>query len=238
MFNKQDSQRTEPTPSTPVAESRNPSPVVQSSVNRILKGSRLSGNVQIDCDMELSGEVEGNITSETNSNIVIKGLCKGGIATKEGSVKVEGELRGGDIVAGQDVAITGKFAGGKVSALGKILVNGEFNGVLEAKEIEVGPSAKGAGRLLYRDSISVAKGAQLEGEIARVVQEKPAKQPTQKLASKASGKVAGAVAKPATEVRQKSLVDSSAKTGDKVAEKVVSMAGGESDRSKAAGSTT
>jgi hypothetical protein len=52
------------------------------NVNTILKGSKLSGDIHVTCDLELSGDVEGNITSEQDSNIVIKGTCKGNIKTR------------------------------------------------------------------------------------------------------------------------------------------------------------
>jgi len=47
------------------------------SVNTILRGSKLTGNINVTCDLELSGDVEGNITSEQDSSIVIKGSCRG-----------------------------------------------------------------------------------------------------------------------------------------------------------------
>ncbi len=61
-------------------------------VNTILKGSKLVGDINVTCDLKLSGDVEGNITSEGKSDIVIQGICKGNIITKEGSVDIEGEL--------------------------------------------------------------------------------------------------------------------------------------------------
>ncbi len=137
-------------------------------VNTILKGSRLTGDINISCDLELSGEVEGNISSEQGSNIIIKGSCKGSIKTREGSVDVEGELINGDIISGGDVKITGKFDGGKVEAKGKIYVNGEFNGKLESSEIEIGPTGRGKGELFYRQYISVSKGANIDAQINKV----------------------------------------------------------------------
>src|SRR4030067_1919191 len=100
-------------------------------INTILKGSKLTGDININYDLELSGEVEGNISSEQNSNIVIKGVCKGNITTKEGNVEIEGEMLKGDIVAGGDVKITGKVNGGMVKAKGKISAHGEFKGKVE-----------------------------------------------------------------------------------------------------------
>lgn len=144
-------------------------PVIDSvsgqKVNTILKGSKLTGDINISCDMELSGEVEGNITSDKNSNIIIKGMCKGSLKTKEGNVNIEGDLSEGDIISGGDVKITGKFNGGKVEAKGKIFINGEFNGRLESNEIEVGPNAKGKGELIYREYISISKGAKIDVQI-------------------------------------------------------------------------
>ncbi|GBD95406.1 MAG TPA: polymer-forming cytoskeletal protein [Nitrospirae bacterium] len=140
-------------------------------VNTILKGSKLIGNINVSCDLELSGDVEGNITSEGSSNIVIKGTCKGNIKTKEGNVNIEGELNTGNITAGNDVKITGKFNGGEVKAKGRIYINGEFNGKLEGNEIEIGPDASGKGELFYREYIAVSRGAKVEGQICRIQKE-------------------------------------------------------------------
>ncbi len=142
-----------------------------SKQNTILKGSRLIGDINVSYDLELSGEVEGNINSEQNANIVIQGVCKGNIKTKEGNVNIEGELSNGDIIAGGDVKITGKFNGGKVKAEGKIYINGEFNGQLESNEIEVGADAKGKGALFYKEYISISKGAKVEVQISRIQEE-------------------------------------------------------------------
>ncbi|HDZ62178.1 MAG TPA: polymer-forming cytoskeletal protein [Nitrospirae bacterium] len=142
-------------------------PLSSQNVNTILKGSKLAGDINISCDLELSGEVEGNITSDKNSNIVIKGSCKGNIRTKEGNVNIEGSLSDGDIISGGDVKISGKFNGGKVEAKGKIFVNGEFSGKLESNEIEIGPGAKGKGELVYREFISISKGAKVDIQISQ-----------------------------------------------------------------------
>jgi cytoskeletal protein CcmA (bactofilin family) len=142
--------------------------VSKQKVNTILKGSKLTGDINVSCDLELSGEVEGNITSEQNSNIVIKGICKGNIKTREGNVNIEGELGNGDIIAGGNVKITGKFNGGKVEAKEKIYINGEFHGKLESTEIEVGPNAKGEGELFYREYISISRGAKVEAHISQI----------------------------------------------------------------------
>lgn len=136
-------------------------------INTILKGSKLVGDIHVTCDLKLSGDVEGNITSEQNSDIVIQGTCKGNIVTKEGSVDIEGELVKGNITAGKNVTISGKFKGGEAKAEGKIYVNGAFNGKLEANEIEIGPNASGKGELLYREYISISKGAKLEAQISQ-----------------------------------------------------------------------
>jgi len=143
----------------------------ESKHNFILKGSKLTGDINVSYDLELSGEVEGNINSEQNANIVIQGVCKGNIKTKEGNVNIEGELSNGDIIAGGDVKITGKFNGGKVKAEGKIYINGEFNGQLESNEIEVGSDAKGKGALFYKEYISISKGAKVEVQISRIQEE-------------------------------------------------------------------
>ncbi|GBE06640.1 MAG TPA: polymer-forming cytoskeletal protein [Nitrospirae bacterium] len=149
-------------------------------VNTILKGSKLTGDINITCDMELSGEVEGNITSEKNSNIIIKGSCRGNLRTKEGNVNIEGSLSDGDVISGGDVKITGKFNGGKIEAKGKIYVNGEFSGRMESSDIEIGPNASGKGELFYRESISISKGAKIDAQISQLQEEvRTAKKPAE-----------------------------------------------------------
>ena len=143
------------------------SAVTNSSVNKILKGSKLLGDINIACDLELSGDVEGNITSTQGSNIMIKGICKGNIETKEGSVDIEGELNSGNIMSGKDVKITGKFNGGEVQAVGKIFIDGQFNGKLEGNEIEIGPNSVGKGEIFYKEYISISKGAKVEVKISQ-----------------------------------------------------------------------
>ncbi len=144
------------------------SEVRQSGINTILKGSKLIGDINVTCDLELSGDVEGNIRSIRKSNIVIKGTCTGNIETSEGSVDIVGELKGGNILAGENVTISGKFNGGEVKAKGRIYVNGEFHGKLEANEVEIGSNACGKGEIFYRENISISKGAKVEVQIARL----------------------------------------------------------------------
>jgi cytoskeletal protein CcmA (bactofilin family) len=133
--------------------------------NEFLRGSKLIGNINITCDLELSGDVEGNITSEKKCNIVIKGNCKGSIKTREGNVDIEGQMSNGDIIAGGDIKITGKFNGGKLEAKGKIYIDGEFNGKLQSNEVEIGPNAHGNGEIFYKENISIAKGAKVKVHI-------------------------------------------------------------------------
>ncbi len=141
--------------------------VKSSSVNKILKGSKLTGDINVTCDLELSGDVEGNITSLKNSNILIKGFCKGNIDTKEGNVDIEGELSGGNITAGKDVKISGKFNGGEVKAGGKIFIDGEFNGKLEGNDIEIGANSRGKGEIFYKEFISISRGAKVDVQISQ-----------------------------------------------------------------------
>ena len=140
------------------------------SVNKILKGSKLVGDINVTCDLELSGDVEGNITSMQNSNILLKGACKGNIDTKEGSVVIEGEMSDGNITAGKDVEISGNFNGGEIKAGGKIFIDGEFNGKLEATDIEIGSNCRGKGEIFYKEFISISKGARVEVQISQTKQ--------------------------------------------------------------------
>jgi cytoskeletal protein CcmA (bactofilin family) len=135
--------------------------------NAILKGSKLVGDINITSDLELSGDVEGSIKSLKDSNIVLKGTCKGNIDTKEGSVYIEGSLEGGSIAAGNEVSVTGKFHGAGIKAVNRIYVNGEFNGRLEANEIEIGPKAVGKGELNYKETISIARGAKVNVQVGQ-----------------------------------------------------------------------
>ncbi len=141
--------------------------VRSSSVNKILKGSKLIGDINVTCDLELSGDVEGNIASLQKSNILIKGACKGNIETKEGSVVIEGELNDGNITAGKDVKISGKFNGGEVKAKGKIFVDGEFSGKLEGNDIEIGANSSGKGEIFYKEYISISRGANIDVQISQ-----------------------------------------------------------------------
>ncbi len=145
--------------------------MISEDVNTILKGSKLTGDINVTCDLELSGDVEGNITSQQNSNIAIKGICKGNIETRGGNVDIDGELRSGNINAGSNVKILGTFNGGEVKAKGKIYVNGEFHGKLQGNEIEIGANAKGKGELFYKEYISISKGASIEVQINRIQEE-------------------------------------------------------------------
>ena len=145
--------------------------ITRQNSNTIMKGSKLTGDINVSCDLELSGEVEGNINSDQNSNIVIQGTCKGNIRTIGGSVTIEGALNGGDIMAGGDIKVTGKFDGGKAEAQGRISINGEFNGIFEGNDIEVGSKAKGKGEFLYRETISIAKGARIEAQVRQLKEE-------------------------------------------------------------------
>lgn len=167
-------------------KSRNIAPDIKTSTspnrtNTILKGSKLIGDVNITSDLEMSGDVEGSIRSLQDSNIVLKGNCKGNIETKEGSVNLEGSLEGGNIIAGKEVRITGKFNGGAIKAKDKIYIDGEFNGRLEANEIEIGSNAFGKGELHYKDFISIARGAKINVQIGQL-------QPEIKLVDKSQGK--------------------------------------------------
>ncbi|MGA1875267.1 MAG: bactofilin family protein [bacterium] len=164
-------------------------PVARKRVNTILKGSRLKGDINVSYDLELDGIVEGNITSDTDSNIIIRGSCNGSIRTKGGNVNIESEMINGDIFAGGDVRITGKFTGGKVEAKGKIYISGEFSGKLESSEIEIGPQAKGKGELVYKEFISIERGAKVEANITRAPGEQnEAKKPFKAVDNKNGGK--------------------------------------------------
>jgi len=137
-------------------------------VNTILRGSKVTGDISVSCDLVLSGDVEGNITAREDSNIVIKGSCKGNIETGRGNVDIRGELQSGNITTGGNVSISGKFTGGEVKAGGKIYVNCEFTGRLEGNEIEVGPHAHLRGELFYREFITISRGAKVEVHLCRM----------------------------------------------------------------------
>jgi cytoskeletal protein CcmA (bactofilin family) len=141
-------------------------------VNNILKGSKVTGDINITCDLILCGDVEGNITAREDSNIVIKGSCKGNIATRRGDVDIRGELQSGKITTEGNVSISGKFTGGEVKAGGKIYVNCEFTGRLEGNEIEIGPHSNIRGELFYKEFITVSRGAKVEVHLCRIEEER------------------------------------------------------------------
>ena len=102
-------------------------------VNTILKGTRITGNIDITGDLKFGGEIEGNITSKQDSNIVINGICRGNVETGEGDVDINGELQNGNITAGRNVSILGKFNNGKIKENPEtreenIDISGEFHG--------------------------------------------------------------------------------------------------------------
>ncbi|MGE5894917.1 MAG: bactofilin family protein [bacterium] len=138
--------------------------------NTILKGSKVVGDLVVSQDLEISGDVEGNITAEQRSNIVIRGNCKGSVRTKEGNIEIEGEISGGDITAGGSVKITGRFNGRKIEAKEKISINGGFTGTLQGNEIELGPNSQGKGDLFYREYISIHRGADVEVRVHKMPQ--------------------------------------------------------------------
>jgi cytoskeletal protein CcmA (bactofilin family) len=140
-------------------------------VNTILRGSKVKGDISVSCDLVLSGDVEGNITAREDSNITIKGSCKGNIETGRGNIDIRGELQSGNIATGGNVSISGKFTGGEVKAGGKIYVNCEFSGRLEGNEIEVGPHAHIRGELFYREFITISRGAKVEVHLCRMQEE-------------------------------------------------------------------
>lgn len=135
------------------------SPAPLKKPNFLVQGSRLIGNVTVSSDLEISGEVQGNITAKESASICVKGTCKGSIETQQGDVILEGSLSEGNIKSGGDVTILGCFRGESVHAEGKASINGDFHGVLHAREVEIGPQAKIRGEIHYMDSFSVEKGA-------------------------------------------------------------------------------
>ncbi|MCK9420787.1 MAG: polymer-forming cytoskeletal protein [Nitrospirae bacterium] len=139
----------------------------EQGINTIFKGSKVTGNMVVSQDLQMNGDLEGNITAENNASIFIKGTCKGNIDARGGSVEIEGEMSGGNISAGGYVKVTGKFLGGKIQAKDKIHINGEFTGSLESNEVELGAAARGKGEILYKETLCIQKGAKMEGKVTR-----------------------------------------------------------------------
>ena len=150
----------------------------EKKVNHILKGSKVTGDINVTCDLVLSGDLEGNITALEDSNIVIKGSCKGNIATRRGDIDIRGELQSGKISTEGNVSISGKFTGGEVKAGGQIYVNCEFTGRLEGNEIEIGPHANIRGEVFYKEFITVSRGAKVEVHLCRIEDESKGKNKT------------------------------------------------------------
>ncbi len=160
----------------------------EQGINAICKGNKVTGNMVVSQDLQMNGDLEGNITAENNASIFIKGTCKGNIEAKGGSVEIEGEMSGGNISAGGHVKVTGKFLGGKIQAKDRIHVNGEFTGSLESNEVELGSAARGKGEILYKETLCIQKGAKVEGKITRAEAERmpgPERKPERKEEPKA-----------------------------------------------------
>ncbi len=141
----------------------------EQGINMISKGSKITGNIVVSQDLQINGDLEGDIIAENNASIFIKGTCKGNIEAKGGSIEIEGEMSGGNISAGGYVKITGKFLGSKIQAKDRIYMNGEFTGSLEGSEVELGPAARGKGDILYKDALFIQRGADMDGKVARAV---------------------------------------------------------------------
>ncbi len=156
----------------------------EQGLNAICKGSKITGNMVVSQDLQMNGDLEGNITAENNASIIIKGTCKGNIDAKGGSVEIDGEISGGNISAGGSVTITGKFLGGKIQAKDKIHINGEFTGSLESNEVELGSAARGKGEIIYKETLCIQKGANVEGKITRAGAERIPGSPERKEAPK------------------------------------------------------
>ena len=139
----------------------------EQGMNTIFKGSKVIGNMVVSQDLQMNGDLEGNITAENNASIFIKGTYKGNIDAKGGSVEIEGVMSGGNISAGGYVKVTGKFLGGKIQAKDRIHINGEFTGSLESNEVELGAAARGKGEILYKETLCIQKGAKMEGKVTR-----------------------------------------------------------------------
>jgi cytoskeletal protein CcmA (bactofilin family) len=148
--------------------------------NNIIKGSKVTGDISVSCDLVVSGNVVGNITALEDSNVVIKGSCKGNIETRRGDVDIRGELRSGNITTEGNVSISGKFTGGEVKAGGKIYVNCEFTGRLEGNEIEIGAHAHIRGELFYKEFITISRGAKVEVHLSRIEKESKGENKTPK----------------------------------------------------------
>jgi cytoskeletal protein CcmA (bactofilin family) len=140
---------------------------IEQGINTIFKGSKVTGNMVVSQDLQMNGDLEGDIIAENNASIFIKGTYKGNIDAKGGSVEIEGEMSGGNISAGGYVKVTGKFLGGKIQAKDRIHMNGEFTGSLESNDVELGSAAKGTGEIFYKETLCIQKGAKMEGQITR-----------------------------------------------------------------------
>jgi cytoskeletal protein CcmA (bactofilin family) len=145
----------------------------EQGINAICKGCKVTGNMVVRQDLQMNGDLEGNITAENNASIFIKGTCKGNIDAKGGSVEIDGEISGGNISAGGYVKVTGKFLGGKIQAKDKIHINGEFTGILESNDVELGTAARGKGEILYKETLCIQNGAKMEGKVTRAEAERP-----------------------------------------------------------------
>ena len=80
-------------------------------------------------------------------------------------------MQKGNITAGSNVTISGKYKGGEIKAKGKIIIHSDFNGKLEGNGIEIGPKARVKGELIFKETISITKGAEVDGLISKTQEE-------------------------------------------------------------------
>ena len=124
--------------------------------NRLTTSSKILGDLVIDGHFDHKGDLEGDITSGTQSNFFLGGKIKGNVRTK-GDVTVSGELISGSIYSEGNVTISGKFkGGGLISARDTITVSGEFHGKMEGASIVIADGGRCSGEFIYSDRINIS----------------------------------------------------------------------------------
>jgi len=63
----------------------------EKGVNAIYKGSKIVGNIVISQDLQIDGDIEGNITAENNASIFIKAPARGILRPKAAASRSKGK---------------------------------------------------------------------------------------------------------------------------------------------------
>lgn len=122
--------------------------------------------------VQIRGDIEQDVMA-AGGDVGIDANVRGDVRAAGGKISIERDarVRGGATLAGGSINVNGRVEGRLRAFGGAVRLDGEIGGDAEvaAEDIEIGPQARVAGRLLYRSAHApqVAEGAVIDGGIER-----------------------------------------------------------------------